>query len=150
MFLPDWQCESIAFFLSIQQDIRLFLYFHVLLMLFRIAFLLIYAQQLGSAGTDDILQALWLGARISLKTAAFLTAFPFLFGTVPCAISGAWPTGRIHQALGGLAVGMMTLLFIARIPYYEIFHQGYNIMLFNGLKDDKSAIFATAVQQYHL
>ena len=44
----------------------------------------------------------------------------------------------------------MTFLFMARIPYYEIFHQGFNIMLFNGMKDDKWAIFDTAVQQYAL
>ena len=42
----------------------------------------------------------------------------------------------------------MTLLFVIRIPYYEIFHQGFNIMLFNGMKDDKAAIWDTAVQQY--
>ena len=44
----------------------------------------------------------------------------------------------------------MTLLFMIRIPYYEVFHQGFNIMLFNGWKDDRSAIWDTAVQQYQL
>lgn len=115
-------------------------------MVFRVAFLLIYSGQLGSAGTGDIVEALWLGARISLKTTAFLVAFPFVFGTVPYAVWGRWPVARIRAMLGSVAVGLMTLLFVIRIPYYEIFHQGFNIMLFNGMKDDKAAIWDTAVQ----
>ena len=71
------------FLKSLQQDAKLFLYIYLLLMLFRIAFLAIYVGQLGSAGVGDILIALWLGARISLKTTAFLVAFPFLFATIP-------------------------------------------------------------------
>lgn len=138
------------FLKSIQQDAKLFLYIYLLLMLFRIAFLAIYAGQMGSAGVGDILTALWLGARISLKTTAFLVAFPFLFATIPYAFYSKWPEAAIRKALGSVAISLMTFLFMARIPYYEIFHQGFNIMLFNGMKDDKWAIFDTAVQQYAL
>lgn len=138
------------FLVSLQQDIKLFLYIYVLLMVFRVAFLVIYAGQLGSAGLADILGALWLGARISLKTTAFLCAFPFVFGTLPYSFWDKWPVMRIRKVLGSIAVGLMTFLFMVRIPYYEIFHQGFNIMLFNGMRDDKSAIWTTAVQQYQL
>ncbi|WP_278831478.1 LTA synthase family protein [Mitsuokella multacida] len=124
------------------------MYIYILLMVFRIAFLLIYSGQLSEARAEDVAAALWLGARISLKTTAFLVAFPFVFGTIPYAIWGRWPAGRIRAILGSVAVGLMTLLFVIRIPYYEIFHQGYNIMLFNGMKDDKWAIWDTAVKQY--
>lgn len=136
------------FLKSLQQDAKLFLYIYILLMVFRIAFLLIYSGQLSEARAEDVAAALWLGARISLKTTAFLVAFPFVFGTIPYAIWGRWPAGRIRAILGSVAVGLMTLLFVIRIPYYEIFHQGYNIMLFNGMKDDKWAIWDTAVKQY--
>ena len=138
------------FLKSLQQDTKLFLYIYLLLMFFRIAFLAIYAGQLGSAGAADILTALWLGARISLKTTAFLVAFPFLFATIPYAFGSKWPEAAIRKVLGSVAISLMTFLFMARIPYYEIFHQGFNIMLFNGMKDDKWAIFDTAVQQYAL
>lgn len=138
------------FLKSIQQDAKLFLYLYALILLFRIAFLVIYAGQLGSAGVGDILTALWLGARISLKTTAFLVAFPFLFATIPYALWSKWPEAAIRKALGSVEISLMTFLFMARIPYYEIFHQGFNIMLFNGMKDDKWAIFDTAVQQYAL
>ena len=97
---------------SLQQDAKLFVYIYVLLMVFRIAFLVIYAGQLGSAGVSDILAALWLGARISLKTTAFLVAFPFVFGTLPYAFWGRWPVRRIRKILGSAAVGLMTFLFM--------------------------------------
>ena len=76
------------FLKSLQQDAKLFLYIYALLMVFRIAFLIIYEGQLGNAGIADIMTALWLGARISLKTTAFLVAFPFLFATVPYTFLG--------------------------------------------------------------
>lgn len=112
------------FLKSIQQDAKLFLYIYLLLMLFRIAFLAIYAGQMGSAGVGDILTALWLGARISLKTTAFLVAFPFLFATIPYAFYSKWPVAGIRKVLGSVEISLMTFLFMARIPYYEIFHQG--------------------------
>lgn len=117
-------------------------------MVFRIAFLVIFAGQLGNARAGDIAEGLWLGARISLKTTAFFVAFPFVFGTIPYAFWKKWPSDRIHRILGGLAVGVMTFLFMVRIPYYEVFNQTFNIMLFNGMKDDKAAIWNTMVQQY--
>ena len=138
------------FLLSLQQDAKLFIYIHALLMLFRCAFLVIYSGQLGNAVAEDVAEALWLGARISLKTTAFLVGFPFVFGTIPYALWKKWPAGGIRKILGSVAVGLMTLLFMVRIPYYEIFHQGFNIMLFNGMKDDRMAIWQTAVQQYQL
>lgn len=136
------------FLKSLQQDAKLFLYIYALLMVFRVAFLIIYEGQLGNAGMADVLTAIWLGARISLKTTAFLVAFPFLFGTIPYAFWKKWPEAVIRKVLGSISIALMTFLFMARIPYYEIFHQGFNIMLFNGMKDDRAAIWDTAVQQY--
>lgn len=37
---------------------------------------------------------------------------------------------------------------MARIPYYEVFHHAFDIMLFNGMTDDKAAIWDTVVHQY--
>lgn len=91
-----------------------------------------------------------VGGADHLKTTAFLVAFPFLFATIPYAFYSKWPVAGIRKVLGSVEISLMTFLFMARIPYYEIFHQGFNIMLFNGMKDDKWAIFDTAVQQYAL
>lgn len=136
------------FLRSIQQDAKLFIYIYILLMLFRCAFLVIYSGQLGNAGAGDIAEALWLGARISLKTTAFLVAFPFVFATLPYSFWSRWPARRIRNGLGSAAIAIMTVLFMARIPYYEVFHHAFDIMLFNGITDDKAAIWDTVVHQY--
>lgn len=117
-------------------------------MLFRCAFLVIYSGQLGNAGAGDIAEALWLGARISLKTTAFLVAFPFVFATLPYSFWSRWPARRVRNGLGSAAITIMTVLFMARIPYYEVFHHAFDIMLFNGMTDDKAAIWDTVVHQY--
>lgn len=81
----------------------------------------------GAAGerrSGDILTALWLGARISLKTTAFLVAFSFLFATIPYAFYSKWPVAGIRKVLGSVEISLMTFLFMARIPYYEIFIRG--------------------------
>lgn len=96
------------------------LYIFMLYSCFSLCFLVIYSGQLGNAGAEDVAEALWLGARISLKTTAFLVGFPFVFGTIPYAL---WKMAgrRYPKILGSVAVGLMTLLFMVRIPYYEIF-----------------------------
>ena len=136
------------FLRSIQRDAKLFIYIYILLMFFRCVFLVIYSGQLGNAGAGDIAEALWLGARISLKTTAFLVAFPFAFATIPYSFWSRWPARRIRNGLGSAAIAIMTVLFMARIPYYEVFHHAFDIMLFNGMTDDKAAIWDTVVHQY--
>ena len=36
----------------------------------------------------------------------------------------------------------MTFFFGARILYYEIFYSGFNIMLFNGMRDERNADYS--------
>lgn len=134
----------------IQQDIKLFIYLECLVMVFRIAFLMVYSEQLTDVTIAETLNALWLGLRISLKTAAFWTAFSLLFATLTGTFWRRWPADKIRLALGGIAVFVMTLLFMIRIPYYQVFHNTFDIMIFNGMKDDRQAIWQTMVAQYQL
>ena len=131
------------FLYQIQQDFKLFLSVNVLIMAYRWAFIWIYSSQLNTAGSADLWGAFWYGLRISLKTSAALTAVTLLFATLPALLSSRWPADRIRRIWGGLCIGGLTFLFVARIPYYKIFNQTYNLMLFNGMKDDKTAILQT-------
>lgn len=134
----------------IQQDMKLFLYLECLMMLFRILFIGIYASQLNHAGWSDIGYALWLGIRISLKTAAFLTAFSFTFATIAGTVWERWPAEKIRWVIGSIISGLLALFFMIRIPYYQAFHSSFNIMIFNGMQDDVQAIWNTIVQQYQV
>lgn len=69
---------------------------------------------------------------------------------MPNAFFSRWPAERIRLILGSVATGILTFLFMARIPYYEIFGESFNIMIFNGMEDDLHAIWDTAVNQYQL
>lgn len=134
----------------IQQDMKLFLYLECLMMLFRILFIGIYASQLNHAGWSEIGYALWLGIRISLKTAAFLTAFSFIFATIAGTVWERWPAEKIRWVIGSIVSGLLALFFMIRIPYYQAFHSSFNIMIFNGMQDDVQAIWNTIVQQYQV
>ena len=138
------------FLTLLQKDLRYFLYLEGLLMLFRVAFLVLFRSQLNAVSASEILYALYLGFRISLKTTVLLVGLPFLLATVPGSFSSRYPEKAVRTLLTGLSLFVMTFLFVARIPYYAIFQETYNIMLFNGMKDDMHAIWDTAVKEYQL
>ena len=136
------------FFHNLQQDLKVFIYFNALLMLFRILFLYIFSSQLVDVSNWDIEEALWYGFRISLKTAGIITLIATVAATIPNMIFVGWPAERIRKIWHSICIAIFTFLFIARIPYYKIFNSSYNIMLLNGAKDDWYAIYETAVNQY--
>lgn len=69
------------FLTLLQKDLRYFLYLEGLLMLFRVAFLVLFRSQLNAVSASEILYALYLGFRISLKTTVLLVGLPFLLAT---------------------------------------------------------------------
>lgn len=134
----------------IQQDFKLFFYLLLLLMLFRWAFVAVYAGQLNTVDSHELWLTFWFGLRISLKTCAAVAGVSLFVATIPGSFLRRWPADRLRLIWGSVATAVFTLLFMARIPYYQVFHQSYNIMLFNGMKDDKGAIWQTMVGQYQL
>ena len=59
-----------VFLRQLQSDLKGFAWFNVLFFLFRIAFILLFGSQLTQGlFTADTAAALWLGMRMSLKTA---------------------------------------------------------------------------------
>ena len=74
----------------------------------------------------------------------------FAFTTLPQLALMKWPSELIRKVWGAAAVVVFTIAFFARIPYFEIFNSGFNIMLINGAHDDWGAIVDTAVNEYGL
>ena len=135
---------------NLQQELRSFLFFNFLLMLFRIAFLAVFWAQISTVSSIDVLTSLWYGFRISLKSAGVITIVTVVFATIPVLVFKWWPSEVIRRVWNYLAIIVLAILFMGRIPYYYIFNSGYNLMLYNGLQDDWYAIYETAVQQYDL
>lgn len=138
------------FWHNLQQDLKIFLYFIILFSVFRLAFMGIFHTYLASCSWQDIFLCLWYGFRLSLKTAGILMLIGAVFATIPQLIFLKWPADCIRKICGAVSVIVFTIAFFARIPYFEIFNSGFNIMLINGANDDWGAIVNTAVNEYGL
>lgn len=139
------------FFKNLQQDIKLFIFVLGVFCLFRIGFIAILHSYMSKAAVlQDVGMALYYGIRISLKSAGLVTAASFVLSTLPGVVYGRAVAGRIRYILGCLYISVLSLLFYARIPYYEQFHTGFNQLVFNTFNDDVEALFHTLVEQYHL
>lgn len=136
---------------GLQQDLKLFFWFCLLFTIFRIIFIFIFRSQLNNGlFTADVLTALWLGFRLSMKTAGVMMLLSAVFASLPQLITGRWPADSLRRWIGYLGTAFFTLLFFIRIPFYRIFNSGFNMMLINGKNDDIHAILMTAIREYGL
>ncbi|AIF50539.1 LTA synthase family protein [Pelosinus sp. UFO1] len=136
---------------NIQQDVKLFLFILGVFCLFRIGFITVLNSYISEATTlKDIFLALYYGIRISLKSAGLVTLTSFAFCTILTLFIKKDKVKHVRYILGSVYIAILSLLFYARIPYYEQFHMGFNQLLFNTFNDDVTAIFHTLVQEYNL
>ena len=134
---------------GIKIEIMAFLFFSVLLTIFRVVFLWIFQSQLATVPIEEILQSLWFGFRLSLKTVGTICLFGFILGTLVQTFVPKWPSLRLKQIIYSIATILLTFLFLGRIPFYKIFNSSYNMMLINGKHDDIGAIVNTAINEYN-
>lgn len=139
------------FFRNLQQDFKLYLFILGLFCLYRIGFIIVLNSHLSEAATaKDIVTSLYYGLRISLKSTAVLIALPFVCCTCVSLFLSSRRLAFVRLWMGYLLTAVITVLFYARIPYYEQFHMAFNQFLFNTFRDDVNALFYTLVQQYDL
>lgn len=138
------------FFEGFQQDLKAYVYWCVVFAVFRFAFIVIYSSQIEGLFTADVLQSMWLGLRLSLKTAGILVLFGGVLATLPSVVFKNWRAEKIRYVWHSLATIVFAILFFARIPYYQIFNAGFNMMIINGMHDDKYAILMTAINEYQM
>lgn len=137
------------FFENVQQDLKAFAYWCLVFTFFRICFIAIYSYQLNGNYTD-VPTALYLGLRLSLKTAGIISLLGFAFTTLPKIALPSWPAFKLRLGIHSVALVFFSICFFARIPYYKIFNAAFNLMLINGVHDDWYAILLTAVEEYQL
>ena len=137
------------FFENLQRDLKAFLYWCLVFTIFRIAFIWIYSSQL-SGDYADVPMALFLGARLSMKTAGVISLVGFVLASLPSIIIKKWPAAELRKLWHGIALVFFSICFMVRIPYYKIFNAAFNMMLINGAHDDIKAIFVTAIEEYQL
>lgn len=138
------------FWHNLQQDLKIFLYFTILFSVFRLIFIGIFNTYLSDCTMQDIMLCMWYGFRLSLKTAGMIALIGGVLATLPQIGFMKWPSEIIRKIWSALIVLIFTIAFFARIPYFEIFNSGFNIMLINGIHDDWGAILDTAINEYGL
>lgn len=138
------------FFNEFQKDLKTFVFWCILFFIFRVIFIVCYNSQIAEAKTEEILMSLWLGFRLSLKTAGIITLISVLCATLPKTFYKNWAADKVRFIAHSIIVIFFTVLFFARIPYYKIFNSGFNMMLINGVHDDIKAIIMTGINEYQL
>lgn len=137
-------------FENLQVDLKAFVYWCLIFSLFRAIFIFIYYSQISTIEFSEILMAMWLGLRMSLKTSGIIVLVGAVFATIPVTCCLKYPAQKVRLIWHSMALVFFTILFFARIPYYKIFNSGFNSMLINGMYDDKYAILITAINEYQL
>ncbi len=138
------------FLCGFQKDLKAFIYWCLVLTLLRIAFIWWYQSQLPNGWDAEAGRALWLGLRLSLKTAGLVMLVGTIFATIPGSFGAARIFNKVRMAWHGFALCIFSVLFFTRIQYYKIFNAAFNNMIINGMNDDKAAILETALKEYHL
>ncbi|WP_231036198.1 LTA synthase family protein [Pectinatus sottacetonis] len=99
--------------------------------------------------TNDILQAIILGAQMSMQTVGVLTLIAMCFLLVGSLFSKHWGNICFHTVIF-IQLFAAAVLYIARFPFYRTYHSGFNRMIFTGMHEDWRALFWTMVEQFNL
>ena len=128
--------------------LKLTFFYWLLLFVLRLLFIACLADYLTKANMTQTATALWIGGRLSLQTSVIVAAIVFL----PTAAGKFWggTPRKLSAAINIVAIFAAVFLTAAAIPYYEIFHDGFNQMLFIGQNEDPWALFVTGVKEYDL
>ena len=140
--LERWQKEW-------QILLRVFVFFLLLLSLFRVVFLVFYYPEWGESGLKEGLIAFWYGTRLSLKSAGHPVVFMLLFCSLPIVFFEDFKgKEKWRNFVVAFWIGIFTFLGFARYPYYQNFNSGFNGSLFWGLHEDPLVLLWTVNEKY--
>ncbi|WP_373657685.1 LTA synthase family protein [Sporomusa acidovorans] len=102
-----------------------------------------------AADWDDIGTALWVGLKISCKSAGWLTLFSLSGSTLANVFAPRRET-VVCKLLNGVSIIILSILYVARFPYYKQFHSSFNLLMFNTFNDDVYALGISLVKEFYL
>ncbi len=133
------------FFDGVQRDLRLFIFLVLLLETYRALFISMMSNYMAPATTSaDVLQAMWTGLRLSLKTAGAFTLLSLIFATI------AGFGFKVRLAVGVFASFVLSILFQARFPYYREFQSTFGLEVIHGIHDDLGSVLMMFFESYGL
>ncbi|MBQ0068081.1 MAG: LTA synthase family protein [Phascolarctobacterium sp.] len=136
----------INFYNGLMEDLKAFIFWMILLTLFRIIFLINFGSQLPEDAYGDVTACLWLGTRLSLKTAGWICALGFILTTLPAVVYPKFLQWKFRWH--AFAILLACILFMARFPYYRAFNDALNGMVITAFHEDWWAILCMIVDEY--
>jgi len=136
------------FSLNILKIIKTFVFFWLLLCIYRIIFIGGMHEYIAvDSDFSLIFTAIYSGAKLSLQTAGVLT----LCMLISLVAEGFSKRLRwFRQVCSFCVLFITTLLFIARFPFYQQFHSGFNQIIFTAMHEDVYALFISLIEEFHL
>lgn len=133
---------------NLTKIIKTFIFFWLLLCVYRLVFIWGMSEYLSAdSGHNLILTAIYSGAKLSLQTSGGLTLC-MLIGFIAETI---WHRLKYFRYICSFVILFITtLLFVARFPFYQQFHSGFNQMLFTAMHEDLYALFISLVEEFQL
>lgn len=139
------------FFENLQKDLKVFLFLLFVICLYRAYFMAYMSEAMApTTSMGDVLLALWLGFRLSLKSAGAIALLGFVFCSLPELVLPRLRLARLRLWIGTAGSALLAVLFQARFPYYEVFHATFGREVVQGLHDDMQAIFSMLIESYAL
>lgn len=140
------------FFLSIQQDIKLWIFFPILCALFRAVFIAVHKPypsltEKGKTLWHCFRFAFWWG--MDINTYIFLYAVVFV--TLPGLFLSFWAFegDTLRLLLGGIYAAVLYSAFVGKMIFYTQFHDIFNSIVFMGQKAEKNNLIDIFFNQYH-
>ena len=139
------------FFENLQKDLKVFLFLLFVICLYR-AYFMAYMSEAMAPNTSigEVLLALWLGFRISLKSAGAIALLGFAFCSLPELVLPRLRLDRLRLWIGTAGSALLAVLFQARFPYYEVFHATFGREVVQGMHEDTQTVFSMLVESYAL
>lgn len=165
-------------FRNLQQEIKSFAYWCLVLAILRVLFVGMYSGELENGFDAEFGKAFRMGFRISMKTAGAISLVSFVLTCIVSMFKTERPrkltvnatdegelyspserkakdniylpfTDKIRLGYHGFLLFMFSALFYARWTYYRIFNSAFDHMIIEGLHGDISAIWRIIVTKYH-
>lgn len=140
------------FYLSAQQDIKLFLFFPVLCSLFRLAFIIVHKPYSTFSGKGHVLlKCFWFGFWWGMDINAFVFVYSVFIVTLPGVFFSFWANmgDSLRLFLGVIYAVILYCAFMAKMIFYAQFHDIFNNIVFLGKKAEKKNLIDIFLNQYH-
>ena len=100
------------FFANLQKDLQVFLFLLFVICFYRAYFMAYMSEAIApTTSMGDVLLALWLGFRLSLKSAGAMALFGFVFCSLPELVLPKLRLSRLRLWLGTAGSGLLAVLF---------------------------------------